>query len=388
MQNVTDTNLAIDGGPKVRSAALPKWPRFSSSCTGRIREILAGGNVNYWGGKYGVLFEQAFARWIGLENAVALSSGTAALHLALEASGIGKGDEVVCTPYSFRASATAAANVGAKMVFADVGQDHMLTAQSVEKVLSPKTKAVIVVHLYGQVADMGPLMKLARKRSLKIIEDCAQCLGGEYKGRKVGTIGDVGCFSFCQNKHITAGGEGGMLVCKSKSVARKARSLRDHGWVVGSHPKKYDAIGYNFRITEIQSAIALEEFSRLESWNLERRRRLSQMLIGKLSKSPIVKILPVDTPERRASFYLVPFVLDRRKLKVPVSRFIEALQAENVCAYKILWPLMADKPVARALVRDTVGFWVHPVYTKREVSEAVRAFDKVAGAYAKWNLQR
>jgi dTDP-4-amino-4,6-dideoxygalactose transaminase len=377
--------LAIEGGPKVRTGHLPKWPSFSSSCLKKIKGILDSGNVNYWGGKYGKLFEETFAEWIGLKSAVALSNGTAALHLALESLGIGKGDEVVCTPYSFRASATAAANVGAKMVFADVGQDHMLNAQSVENVLTPKTKAVIVVHLYGQVADMGPLMKLARKYSFKVIEDCAQCLGGEYKGRKVGTIGDVGCFSFCQNKHITSGGEGGMLVSRLSTVVKKARSLRDHGWVVGSHPKAYDTVGYNFRITEIQSAIALEEFSRLEKWNLARRRNLSKLLIDKLSENPIVKILPVNSAERRASFYLVPFVLDENKLKVPVSKFIDALQAENVCAYKILWPLMAKKPVAAYLIKNTVGFWVHPVYAKKEILEAVRAFNKVSRVYAKWN---
>lgn len=187
---------------------LPLWPQFNPKTAKRVEAILRSGKVNYWTGPEGAKFESAFAKWVGVKNAVSVSNGTAALHLALEALGIGCGDEVVCTPYSFRASATCVNNAGAKPVFADVGTDHMLNAETIAKAVTKRTKAVIVVHLYGQVADMGPILALAKRRRLKVIEDCAQCLGGEYRGRKVGTLGDVGCFSFCQSKHITTGGEG------------------------------------------------------------------------------------------------------------------------------------------------------------------------------------
>ena len=357
---------------------LPAWPQFDRKTDRKVLSILHSGKVNYWTGGEGVAFERAFAKWLGVKAAVSVSNGTAALHLALEALGIGPGDEVVCTPYSFRASATCAANAGAKPVFADVGTDHMLNAETVARVLTRRTKAIVVVHLYGQVADLDPILRLARDRGIKVIEDCAQCLGGRYRGRPVGTLGDVGCFSFCQSKHITTGGEGGMVVSKSARVLTAVRSLRDHGWIVGSAPKDYDRIGYNFRMTEIQSAIGRGELARFESWNLSRRRRLAAELLKGLAGHPLVAIPPVDTPKRAASFWLVPFVLDASKLRRPVSEFIEAVQAKGAGAYRILWPLMASTPVAADLIGRTIGFWVHPTYSTDDIRRTVLAFCAVA----------
>ena len=366
-----------------KARQFPAWPAFDRATDRRVLKILHSGRVNYWTGSEGRLFEREFASWLGVRHACAVSNGTAALHLALEALDIGAGDEVICTPYSFRASATCVANAGAKPIFADVGEDHMLTAETIARVLSPRTRAIIVVHLYGQVADMGPILRLARQHGLKVIEDCAQCLGGEWKGRKVGTFGDVGCFSFCQSKHITAAGEGGMVVCRSATIARAVMSLRDHGWKVGSEPKTFDRVGYNFRLTEIQSAVARGELKRLDSWNLPRRRRLAQHLLDGLKGHPLVRALPVDTPMRRASFWLVPIVLKTEKLKVPIRTFIEALQKEGAGAYRILWPLMASRPRARKLLNSTVGFWVHPTYEARQIRADLEVFCRVAKRLSK-----
>lgn len=341
-------------------------------------DILRTGRVNYWTGPCGRAFESAFADFLGVRRAIAVSNGTVALELALSALGVGPGDEVVVTPYSFRASATCAARVGAKMVFADVGDDHMLNAQTIERALTPRTKAVVVVHLYGQVADMEPILALAKRRGLHVVEDCAQCLGGLYRGRPVGTLGDVGCFSFCQSKHITSGGEGGMVVARRAGVLSAIESLRDHGWVVGSEPKAFDAIGTNARMTEIQSAIGLGELRRLESWNLPRRRRLAEAFMKGLGGHPLVLRAPVDTPARRASFWLMPFVLDATRLSCPVATFIERLQGAGALAYKIMWPLMADRPAAAALISDTVGFWVHPTYAPGDVARTLCAFRRLA----------
>jgi len=368
---------------------IPSWPQFNPKTPKRVAGILRTGRVNYWTGPEGVKFETAFAAYIGTPNAVSVSSGTAALHLALEALGIGAGDDVVVTPYSFRASATCVANARARPVFADVGPDHMLNAATIEKVLTPRTKAVVVVHLYGQVADMGPILRLAKARRLFVIEDCAQCLGGEYRGRKVGTIGDVGCFSFCQSKHITTGGEGGMVVSRRKRVTDAVRSLRDHGWILGSKPKDYDRIGYNARLTEIQSVIGRGELERFESWNLPRRRRLAEALVnglkrftpeelGGVAPTELIRRWPVDTPLRRASFWLVPFVLDASRLKCSVAKFIESLQDEGALCYRILWPLITHRPGAADLIGDTVGFWVHPTYSLKDISRDLDAFRKVA----------
>ena len=358
---------------------MPLWPQFNPKTFKRVEGILRTGKVNYWTGPEGKRFEAAFADYIGSKNAVSVSSGSAALELALAALGLGKGDEVICTPYTFRSSALCAERVGAKVVFADVEEaDHLISAKTIERVITRRTKAIIVVHLYGAVAEMGPILALAKHRGLLVIEDCAQCLGGEYRGKKAGTLGDVGCFSFCQSKHFTTGGEGGMIVCRRASVANKVRSLRDYGWVVGTNPKVYDGIGTNARLTEIQSVIGLGELERFGGWNMPNRRRLCAALIKGLAKHPLVKILPVDTPTRRASFWLVPFVLDKRKLRVSVARFIEKLQAEGAGAYKIVWPLLAEKPVARRLIDSTVGFWVHPTRTLSDVRRDLEVFNRVA----------
>lgn len=370
-----------------------RWPQFDRSSEREVLRILRSGRVNYHTGNVGRKFESAFSEWIAggrkrRPEAVSVSSGTAALHLALEALGIGRGDDVVVTPYSFRASATAVDNAGARPVFADVGRDHMLNAETVEKAITPRTKAVIVVHLYGQVADMGPILALARRRGIKVIEDCAQCLGGEWRGRRVGTLGDVGCFSFCQSKHITAAGEGGMVVTFDRGVADGVRSLRDHGWTVGSQPKAFDRVGYNFRLTEIQSAVALGELGRLDRWNLPRRRRLFEALDRGIRRidgqCPIVRSYPVDTASRRASFWLVPYVLDRRRLAVPVSEFIEEMQRHGADCYRVMWPLMKELPTARSLIDDTVGFWVHPTYALSDIRRTLGAF---AAAIAKFKVQ-
>lgn len=369
---------------------MPVWPRFSRECAQAVLEVLRSGRVNYWTGGKGRAFEEAFAAYLGAKRALCVSSGTSALHLALEALGVGKGDDVIVTPYSFRASATCVENAGARPVFADVGADHMLNAETIGRALTPRTKAVVVVHLYGQVADMGPILELAGKKGFFVVEDCAQCLGGEYRGRKTGTLGDVGCFSFCHSKHITTGGEGGMVVCRSSRTARAVESLRDHGWVPGSSPKEYSRTGWNARMTEMQSAVGLCELSRLESWNLPRRRRLAQELLSGLNrlsrslggKSPF-SAWPVDTEERKASFWLVPVVLDPRALKCPVSRFAERLQEAGAPAYRILWPLMAQRKTASSLRRSTIGFWVHPVMGVKDMRAAVRVFKELIGELGK-----
>lgn len=356
------------------------WPKFDRKTDRRVLEILHSGRVNYWTGDYGRKFEDALASYLGVPRALSVTNGTVALELALEALGVGRGDEVVVSPYTFRSSATSAARVGAKMVFADVGEDHLLSAETIAKALTKRTKAIVVVHLYGEVVDLEPILALAKARGIFVVEDCAQALGAEYKGQKVGTLGDVGCYSFCQSKHITAGGEGGAIVARDPKVLAKVESLRDIGWDVGSEPKTFSLIGTNARLTEIQSAIALGELERFESWNLPRRARLAAELKKGLAGHPLLKQVPVDTPERKASFWLMPFVLDEKKLSVSVADFIERLQEEGALAYKIMWPLMAPKKTAKRLIATTIGFWVHPTITLAEIRRTITIFKRVAEA--------
>ena len=421
--------LAIDGGAKVQRSPSPKWPQFDRRTDAAVLDVLHSGRVNYWTGLRGREFEKAWGEWLGSRNAIAVSNGTAALHIALTALGVGSGDEVICTSYSFIASSFCALHAGAMPVFCDVGDDHLIDPRKIERLITPRTKAIVVVHLYGMVADMDPILSIARRHGLFVVEDCAQCIGGVYKGRKVGTLGDMGCFSFCQSKQITTGGEGGMVVCDDDEIAWELRSLRDHGSDVkaklegksstDSRPYVHRRVGYNFRMTEMQSAIGLGELARYDSWNLPRRRRLGRALIDALAGHPLVRFAPVDTEERRNSFWLAPFVLREDKLTVPVSQFIKAVQAEGAGAYAIFWPemyreaaylerrgfgernypfddpanervdwLKVDCPVAREMARGTIAFWTHPTYTMRHISADVKAFEKVAAEYMKKGKSR
>ncbi len=418
------TKLAIDGGPKTVAEPFPAWPQFDRKTDKKILDILHSGKVNYWTGPVGMQFESAWAKWLGVKNAISVSNGTAALHVALTALGIGSGDEVICTSYSFIASSFCALQAGALPVFCDVGTDHLIDPSKIEACITSRTKAIVVVHLYGMVADMDPIMKIAKKHKLYVVEDCAQCFGGVYKGKKAGTIGTVGCFSFCQSKHFTTGGEGGMVCCNNDDLAWEIRSVRDHGYDVkaklnllqmeGKQLYIHRRVGYNFRMTEIQSAIGLGELARFDKWNLPRRKMLGKALMEGLKGHPLVKYMPIDTKDRQNSFWLVPFVLDTAKLKVPMSQFIKAVQAEGAAAYAILWPEMYKEeafakqkgfgsrnypfrdpahrkidysktlcPVAHSMSDATISFWTHPTYTLRHIKADIAAFKKVAAAYMK-----
>ena len=424
MATKKNIKLAIDGGPKTIKEAFPAWPQFDKKTDKKVLDILHSGKVNYWTGPVGMQFEAEWAKWLGVKNAVSVSNGTAALHVALTALGIGSGDEVVCTSYSFIASSFCALQAGALPVFCDVGTDHLIDPKKIEACITKRTKAIVVVHLYGMVADMDPILKIAKKHKLYVIEDCAQCFGGEYKGRKAGTIGTVGCFSFCQSKHFTSGGEGGMVCCNDDELAWEIRSVRDHGYDVraklnllkmeGKQLYIHRRVGYNFRMTEIQSAIGLGELERFDKWNLAQRKKLGKALMKGLKGHPLIKYMPVDTKERENCFWLLPFVVDTSKLKCTMKEFIAAVQAEGACAYSVLWPEMYKEeafaerkgfgtraypfndpahrkidykkvncPVAHSMADATISFWTHPTYPLENIEADIKAFKKVADAYMK-----
>ncbi|MBE6573349.1 MAG: DegT/DnrJ/EryC1/StrS family aminotransferase, partial [Ruminococcaceae bacterium] len=219
-------------GAGIEEIGFPMWPQFAPETVKDVTEPIINGKVNYWTGKKGMEFEEMFREWAGAKMAVSCTNGTAALHIGISALGIGPGDEVIVPSYSFIASSFAVVQAGAIPVFADVTEDHTIDPASIEKLITKRTKGIVVVHLYGVVADMGPILEIAKKHNLYVIEDVAQCIGGEYKGKKAGTIGDVGCFSFCQSKHFTTGGEGGMVLTMNEDIGWECRSFRDHGYDV------------------------------------------------------------------------------------------------------------------------------------------------------------
>ena len=262
--------------------------------------------------------------------------------------GIGPGDEVIVPSYSFIASSFAVVQAGAIPVFCDVTDDHTIDPAKIEALITEKTKGIVVVHLYGVVADMGPILEIAEKYNLKIIEDCAQCFGGEYKGKKSGTIGDVGCFSFCQSKHFTTGGEGGMVVTNDEDLGWECRSFRDHGYDVRTRmnllameeklPYIHNRVGFNYRMTEMQSVIGINELKRFDGWNLARRRKYAGIYDRAFAGLEGIKKLPVNTDERKNAYWWYPILLDTGKLDIKAEKFVKALMAEGIPCYGIQWP--------------------------------------------------
>ncbi|MHC4795399.1 MAG: DegT/DnrJ/EryC1/StrS family aminotransferase [Planctomycetota bacterium] len=418
------SKLAIEVGKPVTTKPFPMWPSFQQSTIKKAMEPLKSGKVNYWTGEVGTEFEKQWARWNRAKYAITTTSGTSALHTAVAALGIGPGDEVICPSYSFIASSFCILQAGALPVFADVDNSHTLDPKDIKSKINRRTKAILVVHLYGIVADMDPIMRIARKHNLYVIEDCAQCFGGIYKGKKAGTIGDVGCFSFCQSKHFTTGGEGGAVITNHDDIHWECKSFRDHGYDVKERLRLleleaklmyiHNRVGFNYRMTEMQSTIGLCELKRLSSWNLPNRRQNGRYLIKALKDHPLVLHPPLDTKARQNAYWWAPFVLDTNKLKVSVKQFIAAMNAEGVPTYSVLWPEMYKEEAfikrngfgrrkypfndpkarkidytkvvckkARWLTDRTISLFTHPVYRLNHMQLYVKAFEKVAKAYMK-----
>ena len=256
------------------------WPSFSAEEIQAVTDVLSSNKVNYWTGDNCRQFEDEFARFVGCEYAIAVSNGTTALDLALLALGVGDGDEVIVTSRTFLASVSSIINARAIPVFADVSLDTQnINSDSINEVITKKTKAIMCVHLAGWPCDMDPIMHLAKKHELVVIEDCAQAHGAQYKGQSVGSIGHVGAWSFCQDKIMTTGGEGGMVTTNDKKLWSHMWSHKDHGksWEAvfeREHPPGYrwvhESFGTNWRMTEMQAAIGRIQLKCLKDWNTMR----------------------------------------------------------------------------------------------------------------------
>lgn len=256
------------------------WPSFTDEEANSIRNVLLSNKVNYWTGNECRNFEKEFAVFTNSQYAIAVSNGTTALDLALIALELGDGDEVVVTSRTFLASVSSIVNAGASPVFADVSLDlQNITAETISKVITNKTRAIVCVHLAGWPCDMDPIIELAEKHNLSVIEDCAQAHGAKYKGRSVGSIGHVGAWSFCQDKIITTGGEGGMVTTNDRKLWSRMWSYKDHGksWE-NIYEREYppgfrwlhDSFGTNWRMTEMQAAIGRIQLTRMDDWSYKR----------------------------------------------------------------------------------------------------------------------
>jgi dTDP-4-amino-4,6-dideoxygalactose transaminase len=348
-QATTELKLAIDGGPKAVTNRLTGWPNFDEKAIEAVVGVLRSGKVNYWTGPKGMEFEKRYAEWQGNKYAISVATGTAALHVALSVLGIGPGDEVIVPSYTFIATSFSVVQAGAIPRFADVNlDDHCISIASAEKLVNSRTKAIIPVHLYGNVCDMDQVDAFARKHHLRVIEDNAEAFGGSYKGKKTGTLSHVAACSFCQNKTFTTGGEGGMVTTDDEELAWQARSFRDHGYDVKERmnllaleqklPYIHNRVGWNYRMTEMQSAIGLAELDRMDSWNMPNRRRNGRILMDALAPLAQVKYLPIDTPQRQNGWFVGAFSLDIENMKCDIGQFVRAAGAEGCPCWKVFWP--------------------------------------------------
>jgi dTDP-4-amino-4,6-dideoxygalactose transaminase len=420
--------LAINGGPKAVTRKLIGWPRFDESAISAVEEVLRTGKVNYWTGRKGMDFEKRFAEWQGSRYAISTANGTAALHAALSALGIGPGDEVIVPSYTFIATSFSVVQAGAIPRFADVNlEDHCISVESAERLVNDRTRAIMPVHLYGNVCDMDRIRAFTAKHGLFVIEDNAEAFGGSYKGKKTGTLGDMAGCSFCQNKTFTTGGEGGMVTTDDEELAWRARSFRDHGYDVQERlslleleqklPYIHNMVGWNYRMTEMQSAIGLAELERMDSWNLPTRRRNAYVLINALKELPEVRFSPIDTDDRRNGWYVLAFSLNIEEMDCTIREFVDAAGAEGAPCWKVFWPQChterafreynsfgrsgfpfksgeyADKSsidysrveVPNSLWHESHTFtcFAYPTYDEEDMQEIANALTKVIRAYSK-----
>jgi hypothetical protein len=307
-------------GP-VRLKPMAPWPYFSKDEIQVVEGVLTSGEVNYWTGREGRRFEEEFAANLGVKYAVGLTSGTVALELAFRSLDIGPDDEVIVPARTFVACASSAVLSGAKPVFADVDVGSQnITAETIEPCLTDSTKAIVCVHLAGWPCDMDPILELARVWGVKVIEDCAQAQGARYKGRQVGSIGDVGVFSFCQDKIMTTGGEGGMLVTNDDLVWEKAWSYKDHGKDYETLQSRsqspgfrwiHHSFGTNWRLTEMQSALGRVILPKVPEW-LEIRQQNATYLTRRLDRIPGLRVARPPADVRHAYYKYYTFVRPER----------------------------------------------------------------------------
>ncbi len=406
MARDTPTHLAIEGGEPLRKTPFAPWPYFSHEEIEAATRILESGRVNYWTGQEGRQFEEEFAAFTGCKHAVALGSGTVALELALQVLGIGPGDEVIVPNRTFIASASCVFMRGAIPVVADVDHDSQtITANTIRAVLSPRTRAVIAVHLAGWPCDMDPILEVARERRLKVVEDCAQAHGATYKGHPVGSMGDVNAFSFCQDKIMSTGGEGGMLTTNDSELRARAWSFKDHGKSYDAvykhrHPPGYrwlhESVGTNWRLTEMQSAIGRVLLRKLPQF-VEKRQRLAGLLSERLSQMAALRV--VRPPDHLThSFYKYYVFLRPQQLRDgwDRQRVADAVNAEGVpcfvgsCSEIYLERMFPPElrpssplPVARQLGETALMFLVHPTLNESDIEDTAAALEKVLGRAAK-----
>lgn len=377
------------------------WPHFEEDEISAVTEVLRSGRVNYWTGTEARMFEQEYAEYLGVNHTIALHNGTLALELALYAYDIGTGDEVITTARTFIASASAAVMRGCIPVIADVDRvSQNITAETIRPLITPRTRAIIPVHLAGWPCDMDPIMELAREHNLVVIEDCAQAHGAFYKGRPVGSIGHAGAFSFCQDKIMTTGGEGGLLALNDTERWKKAWAYKDHG-------KSYDAVynrehapgfrwlhdsfGTNWRMLEVQATIGRLQLRKLPEW-IKRRRANAAVLTERLAQHPALRLTMAGEDSYHSYYKYYVFVRpEHLNNGWDRDRIMKAITVQGVscfsgsCSEIYLEKAFTEAgygpqdrlPRAQELGETSLMFLVHPTLSESDMHRIADAVDTV-----------
>ncbi len=367
-----------------------------------VRQVLLSGK--YVSGQKVKEFEDEFAQYIGVDHAIAVNSGTAALHISLASTGIGPGDEVIVPPITFFSTVSSVLHQNAIPVFVDIDPESFcLDPSDFEKKITENTKAVIPVHLFGNAAEMDEIMKIADEHNIKVIEDCAQAHGTEFKGKKVGSIGDVGCFSFYATKHMTTG-EGGMVTTNNDDIAKKARMIRNHG-MVGRD--EHIILGYNYRMSEINAAIGLVQLKKLERLN-EKRIKNSLYLLERVMEEVEWLMVPGIKDYVRHTFFWCPVVVLEDKIGINTLGVIKKLREYGIeVRYRYREPLYKQKvlvnlspyprgcpfscvnrkidyrnvylPNAEKIAGKIIGLPNHPGLNRDELDYVIKVLKKIDG---------
>ena len=377
------------------------WPSFTQDEADAVSRVVLSNKVNYWTGTEGREFEKEFATWADSEYAIALGNGTLALDIALKALNVGNGDEVITTPRTFLASASSIVTAGATPVFADVDlNSQAITAQSIKTVLTPKTKAVIVVHLAGMPAEMDDIMALSKEHGFYVIEDCAQAHGAKYNGRSVGSIGHVGAWSFCQDKIMTTGGEGGMVTTNSKELWSTMWSYKDHGKSFDAiynreHPPGFrwlhESFGTNWRMTEMQAVLGRIQLTRMSDWTAKRQAYGAELdkAAGEFDCIRLVTVPSyIEHAEYKHYMFVKPEQLaegwDRdRIVNAIVDRGVPCFQGSCSEVYlekafdNTPWRPEKRLPNAVELGETSLMFLVHPTLTEAEIAKTTQVMKEV-----------
>lgn len=403
--------LALFGGkPLVKKRIPPCMSTIGKDEIGAAAKALAERKLSVFSSGRIADFERRFSEYEKTKCAVATNSGTAALHVALAALGIGRGDEVIVPDYTYAATAMSVLHQGAKPVFADIDKNtYNISIDSIKRMRTGKTKAIVVVHLFGQPADMGPICELAEKHGLAVIEDCAHATGAKWRNKKVGSIGTLGCFSFQETKNITTGGEGGMLTTSDETLAERARLIVHEGETCADGktsartsdcplPYDYVCLGYNYRMSAVQAAIGIEQLKKLDSLN---RKRIEH---AKYYYRALRRFQDLSLPVtiKGVQHVFSEFVLKLRpRAGYPRDLFLMALNAEGIPAIKYYATPLDETtifrrmgkvvrnayPGAKEACESQIVLPTYPDLSERNLKDIVEGIEKVSGGLKGYEIR-